>query len=887
MYSKDTYGERSVRVGPSAGRRRPLALGIAAALLATGTPTAFAQDDEEMTELQDFIVVETDRALKDTLLPTEREISGLFGDTTNVLEVPRQVTLLSPKMLKEFAIDDLSDLSKVGAGTQTVNFYGIPGTPIIRGAQGGTYLNGMLRAYQRNEMPLSFGSLEAIEIVKGPAQADFSTTLIGGYVNLVPKSPYFDEQGAEVGVQFNNWGQKRITADAGAPFVLPGGMPAAFRASFTGQDGPTYWDDVENDYISTYGSLKFKPNDNITVYVGGEYFDFQSNENAGWNRPTQNLIDNNRYVIGEPAIATSPIWNGTLDRNVVEFPSATALNPAMFALGVPGAVARSQIPAADLANMLNLNNPADRAVVYDTTGIDATGNPLPADTVNTLNAAAATPQDTYLYTPAYFANGGQVLTQDIEGSDVLSDNRDFADSRDVVLFGDLVYSPDGSTRTYTFKFLFEDLVTEKRSSYGYAIDTEQTVYAGKAFVTDRETLWNTTSTVGVGLRYTDALILQDFFAEPFARRDITRPDISPNTVLLVGDQSPVGGLNLWSPTAVGGANVASELLQAAFFASFETQWTDRISSIASVRVEHADFDISLPTQAERAFSPANAAAFEAESGNTTYVNWMIGPKMEITDNVFLYGNFQRGTSLDPTQGGAIFGEQNFSENEMWEVGLKAGLLNQRLYASIAYYNWEQSQFNVRDAAAERLEAKGLEIETTWQATDALTIISSFTNLEVKRLDPLGFRSIPMSEQDWALYGGELTSNFSTAAFAGSFAGSNFGRPASNPDLVYPGFPEKTFKIFGIYDWGNGLSTNASVNWQEEYFLDFDRTKVLPSAVLVSLGATYEIGRWQLNVGVENLTDEEYFLGADPIFAANTLVTKAPERTFVAGVKFSY
>ena len=32
--------------------------------------------------------------------------------------------------------------------------------------------------------------------------------------------------------------------------------------------------------------------------------------------------------------------------------------------------------------------------------------------------------------------------------------------------------------------------------------------------------------------------------------------------------------------------------------------------------------------------------------------------------------------------------------------------------------------------------------------------------------------------------------------------------------------------------------------------------------------------------VENLTDEEYFIGAAPIFAANTLVTKAPEKTFV-------
>ena len=131
---------------------------VLAALLASAVG-AEAAEDEEMSALEDFIVTETDSALQDSLLPTEREISGLFGDTTNVLEVPRSVTLLSPTIMDEFNIEDLSDLKKVAAGTQTYNYYGLAGTPIIRGAQGGTFLNGMLRAYQRNEMPLSFGSL--------------------------------------------------------------------------------------------------------------------------------------------------------------------------------------------------------------------------------------------------------------------------------------------------------------------------------------------------------------------------------------------------------------------------------------------------------------------------------------------------------------------------------------------------------------------------------------------------------------------------------------------------------------------------------------------------------------------------------------------------------
>ncbi len=839
---------------------------------------------EDMTVLEEFIVTETDSALTDSLLPTERQISGLFGDTTNVLQVPRAVTLLSPAIMDQFNIEDLSDLKKVAAGTQTYNYYGIAGTPVVRGAKGGTFLNGMLRAYQRNEMPLSFGSLEAIDIVKGPAPADFAPTQIGGFVNLIPKSPFYDEAGGSVSLDVDEWGMQRVTADVGAPFLI-GETPAAFRLSLTSQDGEMYWDDVDNDYTSVYAALKFQPADGVSVFVGGEYFDFQSNENPGWNRPTQQAIDNDQYVIGEPAAMISPEWRGTLDRNAVEFPTAPGINPSLFSLGIPGDVARSRISDADRANMLNLNNAADRATLYDSSGSTAFGDPLPAGLVATLEANEATPQDTFVYTQEYFDNGGVALTDTIDGSTVLADTSDFADSEDLVLFGDVIFSSNPS-RTYTLKFLYEDLQTEKRSSYGYAVDTEQTVASTKFFMTDRITVPNTTSTVGVNVRYTDAQILQDFFAEPFARRDILNPTISPNSVLLVGDQSPVGGLNLWSPTAVGGANVVSELWQYAAFATFETQWNDRISTIASVRYEYADFDIGLPGEAERAATdPANAAALEAQSGDTDYFNWSFGPNIRLYNDIYLYGSYQEGTSIDPTQGGAIFGEQNFAENDMWEAGLKGSFLDGKLYGAISVYEWEQSQFNVREGLSESLEAEGLEIEVTWEVTDSLTLISSWTDLEVTRNDPLGFRTIPLSEQDWALYAGELTSNFSTASFDGRVR--DFERPTNNPDLVYPGQPQKTFKLFGLYDFQNGFSANLSVEWQEEFFLDFDHTKELPEATIVNTSVRYTADRWMLALGVDNLTDEEYFLGADPIFGANTLLTKAPERTLVGTFKVMF
>src|SRR5690606_1470536 len=110
------------------------------------------------------------------------------------LDTPRAVTVLTPELMARLDIQDFGDLGRIGAGTQQINYYGVPGTPILRGATGAVFFNGIQRAFQRNEMPLSFGSFEAMDLVKGPAPSHFGASQAGGYTNLLPKSPYFDRR---------------------------------------------------------------------------------------------------------------------------------------------------------------------------------------------------------------------------------------------------------------------------------------------------------------------------------------------------------------------------------------------------------------------------------------------------------------------------------------------------------------------------------------------------------------------------------------------------------------------------------------------------------------------------------------------------------------------
>lgn len=819
-------------------------------LLPLGLSSLTAQDSESqggLPELEMFIADESASALNDTVMPTDREISGLFTDVTSILEIPRSVSLLSPEILDQFNIDDLRDLEKVGAGTQALDYYGVPGAPTIRGAKGGTYLNGMLRAYNRNEMPLSFGSLEAIEVVKGPAPADFSPTLIGGFVNLIPKTPYYDEEKGSIEFQFDNWGRKTSTADYGAPFLISGEIPAAYRVSITGQDGESYYDDLSNDYTSVYGSIKFRPKRGVSVFVGGEYFDFKSNENPGWNRPTQQLVDTGAYVIGEPQNITNGTWRGTASRDDIYNDPRLAIERSLAEALVP-----------------QFGNLEDMEFITDTDGVEK-----------------------YVYTSDYFANGGTAVTRKIDGNVVLTDPSDFADSTDTVLFADIVLDSNPE-RTVTIKGIAEFLETEKNSSYGYAFASEQTLFGAKAYITDRALIPNTSFSYGIGTRFLDATQLQDFWDEPFSRRDISEDEISPNSIILSGAQFPIGGNNQWGRFGIGG-NSESELMQLSTFINGQSKFMEgRLTFLGSARFEYADFDVVVPSEVDGISDEARADYASNGSDDTDYLNWNLGFNFEVAEGAYLYGTYLEGTSMDPSQGGALVGEANFAENEMSEVGIKSNLLDENLFASIAYYDWEQSAFNGRAGSSEPLSGEGFEFETTWLVNDFFTLIGSFTSQEVMRETSLGFRTIPFSEQDWALYGGELNSNFGAGSFDGRDRyGDNFGTPPTNPNLVYPGPPEEVIKLFGIYDFQNGFEVTGGVVAQDEFYLDFDRQIVLPDALIWSLGVNYSTESWDTGLTVENLTDEDYFLGSDPTFAANTLVSKAPERTFVFTFRYKF
>lgn len=807
--------------------RNTLLLTILSTVSFTGAARAqeaIPSPDDRVTVLEKFIITESQARREGDVLPTSRPVDSVFGAGASVFDLPRAVTVVTPELMRRFDLQSLGDLGRLGAGTQGANYFGIAGTPNLRGAKGIVFFNGMARAYQRNEMPVSFGSLEALDIVKGPAPSHFGPVPEGGYVNFIPKSPYFDRARGSLTLTVGSFDHERAQLDYGAPLLI-GTRPAAYRVSLTTQKSDSYWKNVGNDYVSAYAALKLRLAENVSLFTGAEYYDFHSNENPGWNRVTQALIDRGEYLIGEPQNIASAAWGGLADRSRIEFPGSTVGQPANFrALILPAATAEARIA------------PALLSLMEDRRGTDGG----------------------YRYTQAYFDAGGTALTEKIDGSTVLSDPADYADARDFLWFMDVV-STRAIDRTVTWKSLLEHVRTDKHSSYGYGVATEQLVLENKLLIEWRHLpVADTTLTSGASFRYGYGWMVQDFAAEPFNRRDISRADISANSRVPAGSDLDPSGRNLWS-TTIGGST-ESDLWQTAAFALAHSRWSPHFSTIVSARAESAFFRADLPAEVGRATAAQRLAA--EREGESHHGSGALSAIWHARDDLNVYASYQKGTALQPGQGGTVNSKSNFARAELKELGAKLSLFDGRLFAGLTGYQWRNARFNDRENRAERLRGRGAELELTWAPTEKFNVIASAGSQRVFRVDPLGFRARDGTAARIALE-------------SGSFDAGVTPTPPLNPQLIYPGTPESQVKLDLAWQVSRPWGVSIGATWNHAFYHNFERTLVLPESLVWRASTHWRHGPLTVRLSGENIFHADYFLGADPFFSHNDLVTKAP------------
>lgn len=269
--------------------------------LTTVAGLAYAQDDDTV-ELEDYVAEEE---LQDDLglLPTE-PVDSVFGFGKTLLETPRAVSSISASMIDAFNITDIDDLVVVSPGAFTQSFFGVAGALDVRGTAGEVYFRGMRRLDNPGNYPTPLGASDRIDIVRGPATPIMGPSKIGGYLNFVPKSAraetgqYLEEATGKLAIQRGSWDMNIVSAEAGGPASIAG-KDLGYYVYVESENSGSYYENTQTDQNVYQASFNMDLSDSTRIEFGGMYHEYDGNQVAGWNRLTQDLVDNGTYITGD------------------------------------------------------------------------------------------------------------------------------------------------------------------------------------------------------------------------------------------------------------------------------------------------------------------------------------------------------------------------------------------------------------------------------------------------------------------------------------------------------------------------------------------------------------------------------------------------------------
>ncbi|MCX6934532.1 MAG: hypothetical protein NTZ29_17905, partial [Verrucomicrobia bacterium] len=211
-----------------------------------------------------------------------------------------------------------------------------------------------------------------------------------------------------------------------------------------------------------------------------------------------------------------------------------------------------------------------------------------------------------------------------------------------------------------------------------------------------------------------------------------------------------------------------------------------------------------------------------------------------------------------------------------EGGVKVSLLDNTLFAALSVYDSTRRRFNNFTNAQDGLRSQGVELESTWMATKQLAFIANFGVKEPQLITRPGYRFGATQDYYMPLLARGIYIDFGDAT--GLIA-------KNNPDGLFAGSPQGSANLIASYDLGNGFAIGGGPRIRGSYYHNYERTISMPSTIIWNGNVSYRRGPISVFLELSNITSEDYFNGSDPIFAANTIITKG--QLIEAKLNFTY
>jgi outer membrane receptor protein involved in Fe transport len=260
-----------------------------AAAAPSATPVASSGDLDE-------IVVHGIRR-GDLIMPTTVTSASAYGLDLDVMDTPRNNTLLSPAQLAALNVQNPGGFSYLTSSSYSDASFGQPNIPRIRGQYADMFFNGMRDSFTLNGYgaPISFNSVGSIDIIKGPASVQGGPGAgVGGSIDITTKMPSLLKSSTGFEVEFDSQQKRRAVIDVDGP--LTEGL--AGRVSVTIDQSGSYYYDMFFHQQSVFAAVLDQVTSRYSILLTGGYENTTYRENDGVNRVNQALIDGNTYLAG-------------------------------------------------------------------------------------------------------------------------------------------------------------------------------------------------------------------------------------------------------------------------------------------------------------------------------------------------------------------------------------------------------------------------------------------------------------------------------------------------------------------------------------------------------------------------------------------------------------
>ncbi len=248
-------------------RRLLYATMVTAALVLPGVLAA--QESPERT-LEEVVVTE---ATPESPRPAATGLRlGLSAMAT-----PASLGVVARDLIEAQGGDVLGDALRNTAGVNAQTGFGVHDLFYVRGFESLT--NGLVLTDGAIEPEVSVYNLynvERVETLRGPAAFLYGANPLSGAVNLVGKAPRFVDHGS-FGVTYGAFQTSRGTVDVGWAHD----DDIALRLNGLWRDSEGYRDDKENTTLAVNPSLRWRPDEDVTLDLSFEYAELDYASDAG------------------------------------------------------------------------------------------------------------------------------------------------------------------------------------------------------------------------------------------------------------------------------------------------------------------------------------------------------------------------------------------------------------------------------------------------------------------------------------------------------------------------------------------------------------------------------------------------------------------------------